>query len=59
MANYRAIVTFEFSDEDLTAMGFEEEDPHDVLFGELQTSLFSDFWINQIYRNEKPTIANA
>lgn len=56
MAQYRAVVTIEFDDDDLENSGFEGEDPHDVLFGELQNFGLGCAWIDELYRNEKPVL---
>ena len=58
VANYKATVTFEFDDDDLTGMGADSDDAYEALFGELQNRGFSDFWINQIYKEGKPLIAD-
>jgi hypothetical protein len=57
---YRAIVSIEFDDEDLATLaaqlGTDDLDPADAVGGELDSMALGSGWVEQLFRNGRPTI---
>ena len=59
MANYKAIVSIEFDDEDLEDLGYGDYDPYDCVFGELQNFPLGSPWIESLTKDGKHTILSV
>jgi len=56
MANYRAIVSIEFDEEELEEIFGPGTSPSEAVNGELDNLTFGSVWVEQIFRNKKPLI---
>jgi hypothetical protein len=57
MDHYRAIVSIEFDDEELEDIFGPGTSASEAVNGELDNLTFGSGWVEQIFRNKKPLIA--